>query len=77
MWTQDVRFALRHCDPVGAMPSWPCLLGAGYRRKYALFTVVESVLLRPLPYAHADLLTYVRARRRRAGFLQHFMAQLS
>jgi len=60
MWTHDVRFALRQLRS-----SWGYALVAvftlalGIGANTALFTVVESVLLRPLPYAHADRLTYV------------------
>jgi putative ABC transport system permease protein len=69
MWTQDVRFALRQLRS-----SWGYALLAvftlalGIGANTALFTVVESVLLRPLPYAHADLLTYVAPAGDEPGF---------
>lgn len=62
MWTQDVRFALRQLRS-----SWGYALLAvftlalGIGANTALFTVVESVLLQPLPYAHADRLKIGRA----------------
>jgi predicted permease len=69
MWTQEVRFALRQLRS-----SWGYALLAvftlalGIGANTALFTVVESVLLRPLPYAHADLLTYVAPAGDEPGF---------
>jgi predicted permease len=69
VWTQDVRFALRQLRS-----SWGYALVAvftlalGIGANTALFTVVESVLLRPLPYAHADRLTYVAPAGDQLGF---------
>ncbi|MFZ0860071.1 MAG: ABC transporter permease [Candidatus Sulfotelmatobacter sp.] len=69
MWTQDVRFALRQLRS-----SWGYALLAvftlalGIGANTALFTVVESVLLQPLPYAHADRLTYVAPAGDQPGF---------
>jgi predicted permease len=56
----DLRYALRQLSKT---PGWALLavatLALGVGANTAIFTVIESVLLRPLPYAHADRLLYI------------------
>jgi putative ABC transport system permease protein len=57
---QDLRYALRQ---LGRSPGFAALavvtLAFGIGANTAMFTVIESVLLRPLPYRNSDRLLYV------------------
>jgi len=57
---KDVGFAfgqLRKAPGLAALAILTLALGVGANT--AIFTVIESVLLRPLPYAHSDRLVYI------------------
>src|SRR5215470_6715084 len=54
---QDLRFAVRQMlKAPGFSVLAICTLALGIGANTAMFTVVESVMLRPLPYAHSDRL---------------------
>jgi putative ABC transport system permease protein len=56
----DLRHALRQLRKAPGMALLAILtLALGIGANTAIFTVIESVLLRPLPYAHADRLVYI------------------
>src|SRR5690349_21140666 len=56
----DLRYALRQLRKNPGMALLAIVtLGLGVGANTAIFTVIESVLLRPLPYAHSDRLVYV------------------
>lgn len=56
----DLRFAIRQLRKMPGMATLAILtLALGIGANTAMFTVIESVLLRPLPYAHAKRLMYI------------------
>ena len=56
----DISFALRQLRKTPGLALLAILtLALGVGANTAIFTVIESVLLRPLPYAHSDRLLYV------------------
>ena len=61
MFTQDVRFALRTMRKTPAFTLMVIMLMAlGIGVNAAVFAAVNGILLRPLPYANADHLVFVR-----------------
>src|SRR5579862_6093279 len=65
---RDISFALGQLRKTPG-PAFLAILtlALGVGANTAIFTVIESVLLRPLPYAHADRLLYI-APAEREGF---------
>ena len=58
----DLRYAVRQLRKTPGMAVLAILtLALGVGANTAIFTVIESVLLRPLPYAHSDRLVYIGA----------------
>jgi putative ABC transport system permease protein len=56
----DLRYALRQLAKTPGLALLAILtLALGVGANTAIFTVIESVLLRPLPYAHSDRLLYI------------------
>ena len=56
----DLRYALRQLRKNPGMALLAIVtLALGVGANTAIFTVIESVLLRPLPYSHSDRLVYV------------------
>ena len=65
----DLRYAVRQ---LGKSPGLTLLailtLALGVGANTAIFTVIESVLLRPLPYAHSDRLFYIGSKSDKGTF---------
>jgi putative ABC transport system permease protein len=57
---QDLKYAMRQLRSAWGFAMLAVVtLALGIGANTAMFTVVENVLLRPLPYAHADRLIYI------------------
>jgi putative ABC transport system permease protein len=64
----DLSYAMRQLRKTPGLALLAILtLALGVGANTAIFTVIESVLLRPLPYAHSDRLVYI-APGDKAGF---------
>ena len=65
----DLRYALRQLGKAPGLALLAILtLALGVGANTAIFTVIESVLLRPLPYAHSDRLLYIGPGSDKPGF---------
>jgi putative ABC transport system permease protein len=65
----DLRYALRQLLKTPGLTLLAILtLALGVGANTAIFTVIENVLLRPLPYAHSDRLLYIGAVGDKPGF---------
>jgi putative ABC transport system permease protein len=70
MLLQDSRFALRMMGKnMGFTVAAIVVLGLGIGANTAIFSVVNAVLLKPLPYQHGDRLLALRQRTPRSGAL--------
>ncbi len=64
----DLRYALRQLRKMPGLAALAVLtLALGVGGNTAIFTVIENVLLRPLPYAHANRLVYIDAQQTKPG----------
>jgi hypothetical protein len=60
LWLQDLRYALRMLRRNGVLSVVILAsLGIGIGANSAIFSVVDALLLRPLPYSHADRLASI------------------
>jgi putative ABC transport system permease protein len=67
--SNDLRYALRQLRKTPGMAALAVLtLALGVGANTAIFTVIENVLLRPLPYAHSDRLIYIGSSADAQGF---------
>jgi predicted permease len=72
-WMRDLRHALRS---LGRSPGFTAVtvgtLGLAIGVNAGMFSVVETVLLNPLPYAHVDRLVHIGAAAPGSGFADEF-----
>ena len=72
----DLRFALRQLrNTLGIAVLAILTLALGVGANTAIFTVIDSVLLRPLPYAHSDRLIFIAPKSRQAELRRHLVAR--
>jgi putative ABC transport system permease protein len=65
----DLRYAMRQLGKTPGLAVLAILtLALGVGANTAIFTVIESVLLRPLPYTHSDRLLYIGPGADKPGF---------
>ena len=65
----DLRYALRQMGKAPGLAVLAILtLALGVGANAAIFTVIENVLLRPLPYPHSDRLVYIAPKQDKPGF---------
>lgn len=68
-WLYDVRYALRQLRKTPGMALLAIFtLALGVGANTAIFTVIQSVLLRPLPYAHSDRLLLITPKSDKPSF---------
>ena len=68
MWTQTLRPVFRRLrDAPGYAFAFVMTLGLGIGATAAIFSAVEGVLIRPLPYPNADRIVYVQQPLRASG----------
>ncbi|MGA2046675.1 MAG: ABC transporter permease [Terracidiphilus sp.] len=65
----DLRYALRQLGKTPGLAMLAILtLALGVGANTAIFTIIEGVLLRPLPYPHSDRLLYIAPGEAKQGF---------
>ncbi|MGH9605691.1 MAG: ABC transporter permease [Terracidiphilus sp.] len=68
-WFYDLRFASRQLRKAPGLSLLAVLtLALGIGANTAIFTVIQNVLLRPLPYAHSDRLVFIGPAGAKPGF---------
>ena len=73
----DLRFSLRQLRKAQGMTILAVLtLALGIGANAAIFTVIEDVILRPLPYPDADRLVFIGPKTDKPGIQYNVMAEL-